>query len=155
MKQEKVPNILILVGLVLGLVYRWQGGEPDIMDILSGILLPVLLFWPLFLVKAMGAGDIKLMSVMGLYMGWRDLLWAIAFAIIFAAVAGLVKSMVGRDLLERLRYMVRFVMGLLQQIRVKGSEIPPYLNGEEKDTGKIHFAVALLLGGVVVMGGLG
>lgn len=79
---RRIPNFLILIGLVGGtLVQTLQG------DLLQGVLTLLLMFaltFPLFLLQGLGAGDVKLLMVLGL---WTDPLWG--FSIFFwTAMAG-------------------------------------------------------------------
>ena len=66
LKTEKVPNGLILVGDVAGFVCRVHS-PPDVLSALWDVFWPILLLYPLFLIKGLGAGDIKLFSVLSVF----------------------------------------------------------------------------------------
>lgn len=150
---EKVPNLLILCGILAGIVYRLLTGAFAPAEMLLGIFVPVLLFWPLFLVHAMGAGDIKLMSVMGVFLGWRNMLFCVTAAIILAAVAGLIKGLRNGIMKERFTYLLRYLKQVFLYCSVRGSEFPEYQTGTEPCAGKVHFAIALFVGSLIVTGG--
>ena len=62
----KVSNRLILVGLALGIFFQViQNGPVAIVRVLPNIIFPVIVLYLLFLMRCLGAGDIKLFSVIG------------------------------------------------------------------------------------------
>lgn len=150
---EKVPNLLILGGILLGVAYRLLMGSFASGEMLLGMAVPVFLFWPLFVLHAMGAGDIKLMSVIGLFLGWKSMLLAVGCAILLAGAAGLFKSLRDGILWKRFGYLIRYLKQVFLYCSVGGGEFPAYQNGEEASGSKVHFAVALLAGSLVVTGG--
>ena len=70
-KQEKrVSNRLIVLGISLCFLMAWGGYlGVTFLVVLRNILIPVISLYLLFLVGVIGAGDIKLFSLIGGYMG--------------------------------------------------------------------------------------
>jgi prepilin peptidase CpaA len=69
-REQRIPNALILVGLILGLGFNiysagWQGLVFSLQGLVAGI---ALLFIP-FALKGMGAGDVKLLGMVGAFKG--------------------------------------------------------------------------------------
>ena len=67
---RRIPNWLVLTGLVLGLGlntfwFQWRGARASLM----GIGLAFLIYFPLYLLRGMGAGDVKLMAAIGAIVG--------------------------------------------------------------------------------------
>jgi prepilin peptidase CpaA len=67
---RRIPNWSVLSGLVLGLglntvLLRWQGARASLL----GIILAFLVYFPLYLLRGMGAGDVKLMAAIGAIVG--------------------------------------------------------------------------------------
>jgi prepilin peptidase CpaA len=78
LRTRKIPNWLNLSGLILGLglnalVLHGQG----IVVALLGLGLSLLIYVPLYLVRGMGAGDVKLMAAVGSITGPHN--WLIIF----------------------------------------------------------------------------
>jgi prepilin peptidase CpaA len=81
-RYRKVPNWLSLSGVILGLclnVYLsgWNGLEAAA----SGFGLALLIYTPLYLIRGMGAGDVKLMAAIGAIVGphgWLNIFIATA-----------------------------------------------------------------------------
>lgn len=68
---RKIPNLLVASGLVLALLLQWPHGlrwEP-VLPWLTGALAGLLLFLPLYLARGMAAGDVKLMAMVGAFVG--------------------------------------------------------------------------------------
>ena len=94
---RKVPNQLILLGLILGLFlnyfYNSQLGLTQ--SIYGGILGLMLLFYP-FHKEYLGAGDVKLFAMAGVFIGPYLILWSFIFVVLcggFFALIFLIISM--------------------------------------------------------------
>jgi prepilin peptidase CpaA len=89
LKIRKIPNWLNLSGVILGIglnCFLLQAAGLRLA--LLGLGLALLVYFPLFVVRGMGAGDVKLMAAVGAIAGPRD--WLIIFlatAMIGGAVA--------------------------------------------------------------------
>ncbi len=75
-----IPNKLTYPLMVAGLIYRWTQGELRLAlsgGIIGGsILLLVKLLYP----KGMGMGDVKLLTLLGVLLGWKGVLHALFLA---------------------------------------------------------------------------
>lgn len=80
-KTGKIPNLLIIVGSITGIAV----GQPPSDYLLRAILI-ILLFFPFYLIKALGAGDIKCFSMIALYLDTEQLLSAILYTFLIAAL---------------------------------------------------------------------
>ena len=83
---RRIPNAFIGIGIAAGLAgHVWLGGGPGLLWSLAGLAgaLPGLL---LYAVKALGAGDVKLLMAVGALMGPVFLGWT-ALGAIFAGAA--------------------------------------------------------------------
>ncbi len=91
-RERRISNRLIAFGLFIGLILRILGeGSAGIVHFLVNISIPVILLFLLFQLRALGAGDIKLFSVVGGFLETRELLAVIAVAFLAASVIGLGK----------------------------------------------------------------
>jgi Flp pilus assembly protein protease CpaA len=100
LQSHKVENSWILCCLTLALGYRLcsgssagtAGGMVDrLADGLACGFLPLVVLFPFFCIRALGAGDLKLLAVLGLLYGIRDSGRCLALTFGFAAVAALGK----------------------------------------------------------------
>lgn len=104
---------LTRAGILVGLLFRtfypvWAGGEwasgpPGLVDALYGLLLGIGLFDTISYLgerilgkEAMGGGDAVLSALMGVWLGWQQLLVALALGFLLGAVVGIGGLATGR-----------------------------------------------------------
>ncbi|VVO79356.1 prepilin peptidase [Pseudomonas fluorescens] len=88
--RHRIPNMLVLLGLALGLISQmYSGGVSGLGDSLLGILICFALFLPMYAFGGMAAGDVKLMAMVGSFLPFQFALWAAMFSLIAGGVCGL------------------------------------------------------------------
>jgi prepilin peptidase CpaA len=69
----RIPNALVLsgalVGIVLNTLYLPEADTLGLLTSLSGLIVGLIVLLPLYLLRVMGAGDIKLMAMVGAFVG--------------------------------------------------------------------------------------
>ena len=87
---HRIPNILLLSALVLALALQASGeGIDGIVSATAGLLVGLAFLMPLYAMGGMGAGDVKLLGVVGAFLGpWGALVAGVA-ALIAGAVLGI------------------------------------------------------------------
>ena len=144
-KSMRISNRLILIGLGISFIRRLccEG----IIGVFTGVFLisfPVVLLYLLFLAGALGAGDIKLFSLIGGFVNFKQLMWCILYAFLFAAVFSLLKMFYYHIFLSSMRNASCYVM------RIFMGERSAYVPLDKKKN-KIHFSVAILCGFLLSM----
>ncbi|MPW17849.1 pilus assembly protein CpaA [Paraburkholderia sp. CNPSo 3157] len=68
---RRIPNPLVVTGLALALAVQWwqHGAAQGYASWGLGLLTGGVLFLPLYLLRGMGAGDVKLMAMVGAFVG--------------------------------------------------------------------------------------
>lgn len=157
LSKMRISNLLILSGLISGIFYRMIClGERHYLLLVLGILFPVILFFPLFLLRAMGAGDIKLMAVTGAFFTIRENLKCIVIAILLGGVIALIKLLFYKNLRQRFQYMFTYMRNVVRCAAVGNFYAMPYMDledGKMVENAGIKFSLPILLGAIVVMGG--
>lgn len=88
----RISNRLIVCGLSCGLVLRILGeGCAGMVRFFFNISIPVILLYLLFQLRALGAGDIKLFSVVGAYVSVKQLIYIIFLAFVAGSMLGVGK----------------------------------------------------------------
>ncbi|MNF81406.1 Type IV leader peptidase family protein [compost metagenome] len=101
--RHRIPNMLVLVGLVLGLIGQmYSGGVSGLGDSLLGILICFALFLPMYAFGGMAAGDVKLMAMVGSFLPFQYALWAAMFSLVAGGVCGLLIVLVRGQLRQTL-----------------------------------------------------
>lgn len=68
---RRIPNWLTFPAILLGLgAQLWSGGGSALLGGFLGMLLGFALFFPIYALGQMGAGDVKLQMAMGAWLGW-------------------------------------------------------------------------------------
>jgi prepilin peptidase CpaA len=100
---RRIPNWLNLSGFVLGIgLNTLLFAQHGLVAAVFGTLVALLIYLPMYLVRAMGAGDLKLMAAVGALAGPQHWLWILlytalaggAIAIVVAAARGRVRRTV-------------------------------------------------------------
>ena len=85
---SRIPNSLILIGLAAGI---WTTNH--LSKSISICIFSILIFFPLFLVGALGAGDIKCLAMMSFYLLPEQLLMAMFYTFLLAALLSIFKML--------------------------------------------------------------
>ncbi|MGI9273992.1 MAG: A24 family peptidase [Endozoicomonas sp.] len=90
--QHRIPNMLLLSGLAVALVLQYQTAQlAGLGQAMVGLLAGFLCFLPAYLFrKVMGAGDVKLLAVVGAFIGPA----AVAFSAVYTVIAGGVLALI-------------------------------------------------------------
>ncbi|KFX69239.1 membrane protein [Pseudomonas taeanensis MS-3] len=89
LRRHRIPNLLVLIGLALGLTSHMQAtGLPGLSDGTLGLLIGFGLFLPMYALGGMAAGDVKLMAMVGAFLTPQGALWAALFSLIAGGLCG-------------------------------------------------------------------
>jgi prepilin peptidase CpaA len=123
-RSRRIPNWLTVPGLLSGVVvHSFIGGWHGTLFAREGAGLALLLLLPLVFLRAVGAGDWKLMGAVGAFVGWRMFLFILLGSIFAAGIMAIVQVLrVGR-VTETLRNMVTLVRGFFAFGLKKNPEI--------------------------------
>jgi prepilin peptidase CpaA len=86
---RKIPNSLILTGLALGFGFALLPGGAGLLGALAGFGLGLGLFLPLYALRVLGAGDVKLMAVVGAFLGVDGTLGAMLMGLLAGGLLAL------------------------------------------------------------------
>jgi prepilin peptidase CpaA len=157
LRSRRIPNALVASGIALGLfiqtvapegggLFSHLAGGLGFVPALLGGLVGLGLFLPLYALRALGAGDVKLLAMVGVWLGAP----AVAYAALWTLLAGGVLSLawaLGAGVLSRVLANLRDMASLtLIHLRVgTGAAVAVPLT----TTGRLPYAVAIACGTAV------
>ena len=140
LRSMRISNRLILIGWVVSLVRRILcDGLGGLFTGLFLISLPVILLYLLFLAGALGAGDIKLFSLVGGFTNFKELTECMFFAFLLAGIYSLCKMLYHGTFFSSIQNVGIYWQNLC--LGYKSSYCPAY--GKKS---KIHFSIFIFLG---------
>lgn len=146
---RRIPNWATVPGAAVGIAmnsvaYGWLGAK----SALEGLGLGLLLLFPFVLIRALGAGDWKLVGALGAFLGPRELLVVLLAALLIAGLMALVLVIYKRRLGQTLRNIARIVFAL-----ITGHAGVPSVSLDNPETLKVPFGVAVAIAAVLFVGG--
>jgi prepilin peptidase CpaA len=154
-KHHRIPNSIVFSGVVagvalnsllahgLGFASKYAPGAGGFAFALGGLGLGLACLLPFYLLRAMGAGDVKLMAMVGAFLGPADLLGAVAFTFLAGGAMALVvtsRSHAWSLLGQNVRVML--LGGFINASMGKA----PMIDAPAQSVGKLPYGVAIAAG---------
>lgn len=145
---SRIPNVLTFATAGLAIVFHLlapsgAGGGHAIAGLLAGLAL----FFPLFALGAMGAGDVKLMAAIGAWIGFTSIVDVALYGSLAGGVFALIVALRRRYLREALRNLRM----LGRHWRVHGLTPYPALTLESTHSVRLPYALAIAAGLAVTL----
>ena len=151
----KIPNILIVAGCCYGMVRLLY--HQEILRALPGIIVPVMVLFPLYKIGTIGAGDIKLLSMLGFYFNFMETLFCIFLTFMLGAMFSVISFIRYKNFWERMTYLFSYLKkcfdtGCLQYYYLDSKEKQISYSAESKS--KIHLAIPIFFSVLLHLGGV-
>lgn len=123
-----IPNWLILAGYGIGFFYQSiLSGIYGSIYWLEGIIFPIIVLFIFFYCKMIGAGDIKLFSVIGGMSGVDSIIDVMTVSLFFGGLLSVIFILRYRNLRSHLKYLLAYFSNVIIQ-----KKILPYEQQENK-----------------------
>lgn len=155
-RSRRIPNAVVFPGAVVGVLSNamlpQEMGGLGVLDSLAGLGVGLVLLLPLYLLRAMGAGDVKLMAMTGAFLGARGATGALLCVLLAGGVLALgVAWHQGklRRLVDNLKMMlfIGAVGGSMWSLPVVGN----HPDSAAESVGKLPYGVAIAAGTMVYL----
>jgi prepilin peptidase CpaA len=147
-RTRRIPNWLTFGATILALLFHGAtAGTSGLATSVGGWMLGAALFFPVFALRGMGAGDVKLLAAVGAWLGPLPVAWvALVTTIAGGAVALVVSLMHGY-----LRTAVTNLWMLLMHWRISGIQPLPAVTLEGGRGPRLAYAVPIAIGTVTTL----
>jgi prepilin peptidase CpaA len=143
LRSARIPNWLTYGGLLSALAARIALlGWPGLKAGLAGLLVAGIVFFILFVIGAMGGGDVKLMACVGAWVGSSQVL----SVLIAAALAGGILALFYVIFIQGIRQTLGNLRDLAQFHAAAGLRPHPALNVGTTRARRVPFGVAIAMG---------
>ena len=127
-KTYKIKNAIVvpfwLIGIATNIFMRGAaGGKAALM----GIAMPIILLILLYILRMLGAGDIKLFAAVGAIMGVNFVLYSMAYSFLSGGIIALLIVLSNRNGCQRFRYFFNYIKGCFLSVSLR-----PYTNFNDK-----------------------
>lgn len=149
LKERKIYNRHIMAGLLCaGLLNVWQlGFRAGFKFTIGGLAVGILLLFIPFLLGVLGAGDVKMLGMIGAFSGVPLVIYILLAGAVCGGVLAVYKMVRTGRFFKRLRRLpVEFYCAIFTRTTVHLQN----LDDEKDDSGTIPYGVALALGVVLV-----
>jgi prepilin peptidase CpaA len=104
---------------------------------------------PMYAIRVMGAGDVKLMAMVGAFLGLNATLYALLFSVVTGGIAALAFSMQKRMVGRMLANTGDVLRGMLWSAVASGS--PGLQPGTVQSVGKLPYGISIAVGTTIYL----
>lgn len=142
-KTYKIKNGITFPFIFIGFLTNFViDGWKGLFFSVQGCIIPVIFLLIFFMLKMLGAGDIKLFCAIGSIAGPKFVLYTMIYSFISGGIIALVLMVLRKNLLQRFFYFFRYL-----KICVLTLSLFPYTNFKDKSDGaKFRFAYGITIG---------
>lgn len=153
-KKGKIPNLLIIIGVIYGFmrVFYYQNFFTHIW----GIVFPILILYPFYKIGTIGAGDLKLLSLIGFYVSFMESIYCMFLAFVIGAIFSLVSMKRKDNFADRISYLISYLKESFsqKQLRYYYQDLDENnLSLQEIEKTKIHLAIPIFISVFIHLGG--
>jgi len=156
LRSRRIPNRLVLFGMAAGLLLQatvtpgagllvQPFGALGLTAGAGGLLVGLLCLLPMYALGALGAGDVKLMAMVGSFLGPQAVLGAVLSSLVAGGVLALLWALVQGSLPRVLHNIKLLLVGSALRLVGGGSA---RLDAPPTPTGKLPYALAIAAGTV-------
>jgi prepilin peptidase CpaA len=145
----KIPNWLTFGGMLFGLIYNsvvpfstiphhaflWAAG---------GLLIGFCIMLPFYAMKIMGAGDVKLMAMIGASLGVSDTFYVVLFSFIIGGIAA-IGFAIANQALTRMLVNIKNISQIFILTAISGFR-PEVTIEKEQSVGKLPYGICISMG---------
>lgn len=139
-KSYTIKNSFIIIGIIGSfLLSNVPMTLETLMQWSLGVIVPIIVLFLLYIGRGLGAGDIKVFSVIGGMFGVHFVIQVIIYAFFLAAVLSVVKLIHQNNIKNRLQCLAKYIQEVIQEKKI----VPYYIKERDGTNCVIHFTIAI------------
>ena len=147
LRTRRIPNRLILTGLIASLALQMLAGGMAVMIAWSlGLLVGGSMFMLLYAIRAMGAGDVKLMAMAGAFLGPASAFGALLTTLVAGGMLALLVTLLNGSLRRTLSNVRMMAINTFFKT-IQG--IAPQIDALPNSAGSLPYGVAIAVGTLI------
>ena len=148
--KRKIPNILIIFGLTCGLIVQiFLPQGLGFWNWVIGVFLGFICFFPLYTLRAMAAGDVKLMMVVGGFLGFPLALTAALYSYVAGGIMAII-IVLAKGRLKQVAHNIKMILTPLYIRAISGVDVSDGLI-KQVSVGRMPYAVAIGAGTLLTL----
>lgn len=147
LRTYRIPNWLTVSGMLFGLAYNAISASSAVDGLLAafgGLVLGLVILLPVYALGVLGAGDVKLMAMVGGIVGVPDIIYAALWALITGGVAAIGFALYRRAF-RRMTANVAQIVQSMALAAMAGVRPAPAIAGRAS-VGKLPYGVSIAAG---------
>lgn len=139
-KSYTIKNSWIIIGIIGSfLLCNVPMTSEKLIQWSIGVIVPILILFLLYIGRVLGAGDIKVFSVIGGMFGVHFVVQVIIYAFFLAAVLSIIKLIHQNNIKNRLQCLAKYIQEVIQEKKI----VPYYVKERDGTNCVIHFTIAI------------
>ncbi len=153
-RTRRIPNKLVLIGILMGVALNGflpEGsgfnnttpGGLGFLVALEGLVVGLVMLLPIYYLRAMGAGDVKLMAMVGAFLGPNDILGVVLATFVAGGLMALILVVRSKQFGQMLQNIKLILLGGM--VKMSAGQLP-LMNDLPISVGKLPYALAITVG---------
>ncbi len=138
---------MIVLFLAIGVTFHvFSNGHHNLFIGILGLIAPFVVLLPLYILKMIGAGDIKLFCSIGFLLGIKGVLYSIMYSYLFGLVVAVIIMLTRDNFLARFQKLYIYLKSCILTMCIM-----PYDELNTQSDGRMHFTIPIAMGTIAVI----
>lgn len=149
---DKIPNGFILTGFVSGILATiTEISITGLLQVTVSVITCFVILFPIFKIGGLGAGDIKVLVVVGCFYKLSYFITVIAVSFLVGAIFSILKLLSENNVRERTEYFLAYAKELVSTGNVRRYESASQVHDDRYRKNKIHFTIPVFISAVICL----
>lgn len=145
-KTYKIKNYITIPFMCIGILTNlFFYGLHGLHESLLGICYPIGILMVLFMLRMLGAGDMKLFGAIGAIMGYSFVLDVIIYSFLAGGIISIAILIKRQNFVQQIRYLITYVKTCFLTF----STIPYMDYSDKNNKSRFHFSIAIVIGTLI------